>query len=64
MPSLIDIKRIEKPEPLSFDEVKADLISGYQDWLTEEWIRQLKEKYPVKIDNLVFEEVKKQISNE
>jgi len=64
MPSLIDIKRIEKPEPLSFDEVKADMISGYQDWLTEEWIRQLKEKYPVKIDNLVFEEVKKRISNE
>jgi hypothetical protein len=32
MPSLIDIK-IENPEPLSFDEIKADLISGYQDWL-------------------------------
>ena len=45
-------------------EVQAEMISGYQDWLTEEWIRQLKEKYTVKIDNEVFDEVKKRLGNE
>ncbi len=50
--------------PLPLSEVQADMISGYQDWLTEEWIKQLKEKYTVKIDNQVFDEVKKRIGNE
>jgi hypothetical protein len=40
------------------------MISGYQDWLTEEWIRQLKGKYPVKVDDRIFDEVKKRLSNE
>lgn len=63
-PALLVIKRIIEPEPLPFVMVQADMITGYQDWLTEEWIRQLKTKYPVKIDNLVLEEVKKRLKNE
>ena len=63
-PSIIDIKKVNSPEPLPFNEIQAEVISGYQDWLTDEWIRQLKESYTVKVDNLVFEEVKKIIGNE
>jgi len=63
-PSIIDIKKVNSPEPLPFNEIQAEVISGYQDWLTGEWIRQLKESYTVKVDNLVFEEVKKIIGNE
>jgi peptidyl-prolyl cis-trans isomerase SurA len=63
-PSLIDIKKVNEPEPLPFNEVQADIISGYQEWLTEEWIKQLKKKYTVKIDNMVFNEVKKRLGNE
>lgn len=50
--------------PLPFSEVQADVISSYQDWLNEEWIRELKSKYAVKIDDQVFEEVKKRLANE
>jgi len=46
------------------NEVQTDMISGYQDWLTEEWIKELKKKYPVNIDNQVFDEVKKRLGNE
>jgi peptidyl-prolyl cis-trans isomerase SurA len=63
-PSIINIKKINLPEPLPFNEVQAEIISGYQDWLTEEWIRQLKGKYTVKVDNQVFEDVKKRIGIE
>ena len=63
-PSIIDIKKVNMPEPLAFNEVQAEMISGYQEWLTGEWIRQLKERYTVKVDNPVFEEVKKRIGNE
>lgn len=63
-PALIIILKVNEPVPLPLNEVQADMISGYQDWLTEEWIKQLKEKYTVKIDNQVFDEVKKRIGNE
>jgi len=62
-PSLLIIKNINEPEPLPFNEVQVEIISDYQDWLTEEWIKQLKERYSVKIDTLVFEEVKKRLDN-
>jgi peptidyl-prolyl cis-trans isomerase SurA len=63
-PSLINIVKVNEPVPLPLNEVQADMISGYQDWLTEEWIKQLKKKYTVKIDTQVFDEVKKRFSNE
>jgi peptidyl-prolyl cis-trans isomerase SurA len=40
---------------------QEDLISKYQDWLTDEWIRQLKEKFPVKINKKVLDEVNRRI---
>jgi len=63
-PSVINIMKVNEPVPLPLNEVQADMISGYQDWLTEEWIKQLKKKYTVKIDNQVFDEVKKKLGNE
>jgi len=64
LPSLINITRVNEPEPRPLSEVQAEIISDYQDWLTEEWIRQLKGKYIVKTDNEVFEEVKRRLGNE
>ena len=63
-PSLINIKKVNEPEPLPFREVQPEIISGYQDWLTEEWIKQLKKKYTVEIDHKVLDEVKKRLGNE
>lgn len=62
--SIIVIKKVMEPVPLPFDEVQAEIISGFQDFLENEWIRQLKEKYTVKISNSVLEEVKKRITDE
>ncbi len=63
-PALLVIRKVNEPAPLPFNEVQAEMISGYQDWLTEEWIRQLKGIYPVKVDDRVFDEVKKRLSND
>jgi peptidyl-prolyl cis-trans isomerase SurA len=63
-PSLLVINKVNEPEPLPLNEVQAEAISGYQDWLTEEWVKQLKKKHIVKIDNQVFSEVKKRLGNE
>jgi peptidyl-prolyl cis-trans isomerase SurA len=63
-PSLLVINRIMEPEPLPLEEVRGEMMTGYQEYLENEWITQLKEKYPVKIDSAVLSEVKKSLNNE
>jgi peptidyl-prolyl cis-trans isomerase SurA len=63
-PSIIVINKIIEPAPLKQGEVKGELITGYQDFLESEWIGQLKEKYDVKVDSLILDEVKKKLTNE
>ena len=63
-PSIILIKRVMEPSPLKFDEVQGEVMTGYQELLESEWTRQLNKKYSVKIDNLIFDEVKKKLKSE
>jgi peptidyl-prolyl cis-trans isomerase SurA len=63
-PSLVVINNVLEPVPLPFEEVQGEMMTGYQEFLENEWIKQLKEKYTVKIDDLVFNEVKKSLNNE
>jgi len=63
-PSIIDIKKMIAPEPLPFDKVQGEIMTGYQEQLESSWIRQLKERYPVKIDSMELSNVKKRIANE
>lgn len=63
VPCLIFVKKIHEPEPLPFSSVQGEMISGYQDKLMAEWIKQLKVKYTVEIDMEVLEEVKKLLND-
>lgn len=63
-PSVIMIKKINEPVPLSFSEIQGEMLAGYQEFLENEWVKQLKQKYAVKIDNGVFSEIKKSLGNE
>lgn len=42
-----------------FDQVRAIVISRYQDQLEKQWINELHQKYPVKIDEEVFKTILK-----
>jgi peptidyl-prolyl cis-trans isomerase SurA len=63
-PSIIVISKVIEPEPLPFEEVQGEMVTGYQDFLENDWIKQLKSKYTVKVDESVFTEVKKSLGNE
>lgn len=63
-PAIILIKKVKDPVPLKFEEVQEKMMTGYQEYLDSEWIRQLKEKYSVRIDSSVLGEVKKMLINE
>jgi peptidyl-prolyl cis-trans isomerase SurA len=62
--SIIVIKNVLEPTPLSLEEVQEEMMQGFQDDLESEWITQLKQKYNVSIDNGVLVEVKKKLANE
>ena len=50
-------KVYSQSSPRSFNEAKGLVMSDYQNLLEEEWIKELKEKYPVRIDEKVLNDV-------
>jgi len=48
------VKVYPAPTPRTFNEAKGLVMNDYQNWLEEEWIRELKKKYPVKIEQKVL----------
>jgi peptidyl-prolyl cis-trans isomerase SurA len=63
-PSIVLVNKVIDAVPLPFIEVQGEMITGYQEFLEENWIKQLKSKYTVKIDNGVLEEIRKNLNNE
>lgn len=50
------------PEPRSFAEAKGLIINDYQTELEKEWVKKLKKKYPVTINETVWKEVVRKAS--
>jgi peptidyl-prolyl cis-trans isomerase SurA len=49
------IKVYPAHQPRTFEEARGLVINDYQNLLEENWIQQLKKKYPVKINQKVFQ---------
>jgi peptidyl-prolyl cis-trans isomerase SurA len=64
IPSLIVINKIYNAEPLPLKMVENEMVTGYQQQLEADWIKQLKENYSVKINSPVLEEIRKIVNNE
>lgn len=45
----LEVTALLKPQPKKLDEVKGLMTSAYQSHLEEQWINELKQKYPVKV---------------
>ncbi|MGZ8557574.1 MAG: hypothetical protein ACXWWC_04555, partial [Chitinophagaceae bacterium] len=43
-----------QPAARSYNEAKGLVMNDYQVWLEEEWIKELKKKYPVVVDQKVL----------
>ncbi|HXH17583.1 MAG TPA: peptidylprolyl isomerase [Chitinophagales bacterium] len=56
----VQVKKVIPPTPKSLDEARGFIVSDYQEYLEKEWIRQLREKYPVKVNQDVFNTLIKQ----
>lgn len=52
--TFVKLTKVIPPTPKSLDEARGYVISAYQDQLEKEWIEELHKKYPVAIDQKVF----------
>ncbi len=48
------IKQIVKPEPKTLKEAKGYIVSDYQEYLEKTWLADLRNKYPITVDESVF----------
>ena len=54
---LVEVERILPPGPKTFEEARASVISDYQTFLEEAWIKELKAKFGVKVKKRAKKEV-------
>ncbi len=60
---LIYIENILAPDTKNFKAARGQVISDYQNYLENNWIKGLREKYTWNINKEALEEVKKQLQN-
>lgn len=53
-----NINAVVAPEPKSLDEARGLITSDYQNYLEKEWIKELKAKYPVVVNEEVLSTIK------
>ena len=56
---IVCIDELRKPEPKTLKEARGLVTSDYQVELEQKWVKSLKERYPVKIDEKVLDKVRK-----
>jgi peptidyl-prolyl cis-trans isomerase SurA len=55
--SFVIIRKVRSPEPKELNEARGQITSDYQTYLEEEWIKQLKDKYPVEVDRSLLSRI-------
>jgi peptidyl-prolyl cis-trans isomerase SurA len=57
------INKLLQPGTKTLEECKGKAINDYQQYLEENWVSNLKKEYTVKVNNDVFEKIKKEIKS-
>lgn len=56
----VKINKIIKPQAKQFEEARGIITADYQNYLEKEWIKDLRQKYPVKVNKKVLTKVVEQ----
>ncbi|MFC6998345.1 peptidylprolyl isomerase [Rufibacter roseus] len=53
----INIEQVEAPKPKELSETRGVVISDYQNYLEQEWLKELRQKYPVTVNQTEVERI-------
>ena len=53
------IRQYNTPSPRTYEEARGLVMNDYQNELENQWIEELKKKYPVTINETVFRQLPK-----
>ena len=56
---IVRTDEVVAPEFRVLEDIKGKVINDYQNYLEEQWLKSLEEKYPVKIDEVELSKVNK-----
>jgi len=61
--TVVKIRKIIEPGPMLIQEAKGRVINDFQEYIDQQWIHELKQKYPVNINKKVVRKLQKQNQN-
>lgn len=53
----VNVRSIMPPQPKSFEETRGTVTTEYQNYLMNQWLAELKAKYPVQVNRQVLQQV-------
>jgi peptidyl-prolyl cis-trans isomerase SurA len=56
--TFVIVKGVHSPEPKKLEEARGQITSDYQEYLESEWLKSLKEKYPVTVNRELLNRIK------
>ena len=60
---VVKVEEVLKPQPKKLEEVRGLVMVDYQNSLEENWIKSLKEKYPVVINKKLLHSIENKYNN-
>ncbi len=56
--SFVILRKVRGPEPKELNDARGQITSDFQNYLEKEWIEELKQKYPVEVDESLLSGIK------
>ena len=60
---VVKVNKIIPPQPMKLVEAKGKVINDFQEFLDQQWVTELKQQYPVKVNKRVLKRLIKQNQN-
>jgi peptidyl-prolyl cis-trans isomerase SurA len=61
--TVVDLKKTVPSEIMNLDDVRGEVMGDYQQFLEEQWMEELRKEHTIKVNEKVYESVKKELSH-
>lgn len=61
--AVVDLKETVPSEKMNLDDVRGEVMGDYQQFLEEQWMEKLEKEHSIKVNEKVYESVKKELSH-